>query len=194
MSKPRPSKISGLTEGQQEYVRRWLFVPPTLTCEQAAERCQKEFGLSVSREALRRWYAQEEKRQLADRALAKMTERAVASAQSANAIREAIARMKDPFYEALMDQIGQDVFEKRMNEEKPPEIPQLKDLVEIASYGLKAKHDAAKLAQGQQKLEQSDRRLKLLEKQQADTRAVVSNADMSAEDKERAVKQILGIS
>ncbi|HEY3915390.1 MAG TPA: hypothetical protein VGN61_12955, partial [Verrucomicrobiae bacterium] len=80
-------------------------------------------------------------------------------------------------------------------------IKTLEDLQRIALGGLKAETDAKKiaqkdeqLAQGRTSLEQADRKIKLLEERENKTRAVVTDTSLTAEEKEKAVQQILGIS
>jgi hypothetical protein len=153
------SKIKGLQPGQQEYVRRWFFID-NISYEEASARCQKEFGLSVSREALRRWRDQIEKQEMADRALKSAMDRASGAAASAQAKIAALEQLKDPFWTALKANVGQAAFEKTMAGEELP-VETLKDLTTILSVGLKANYDKEKLAQGREKLSQSRTKLEL---------------------------------
>lgn len=193
MNKPRgDSKLEALTPEQKALLQKWL-IDDNVTYSKAVQLCQKEFGLSVSLDALCRWRKALEREAMADRALKQALARASDSAMTAQAKVNALNELKDPFWSALMAQIGQDAFEKRMAQEAPPDIQTLKDLVEIASYGLKVKYDSEKLAQGREKLSQADRRIKLLEAKLSDATKIVQDTALSFEEKQARMKQVLGI-
>jgi len=150
--KPRgDSKLDGLNEEQKKLLCQWLF-EENVTYKKAQERCQSQFALAVHLDSLLNFRQRAEKERLADRALKLAISRASESATTANAKIQSLQELKDPFWAALMGQIGQDAFERRMKAEEPPEIETLKDLAEIASYGLKAKHDTQKLAQKEREI------------------------------------------
>lgn len=159
MRKPNKIKLDALNPGQLEYLRRWMWIEK-ITCDEAASRCQSQFGLQLSGEAIRRWYQKIEKEKLADRALKAALARVSDSAATATAKVQALEELKDPFWAALKAEIGQRTFEKCQAGEDLP-IETLKDLTAIMAVGLKSNYDTEKLAQGKEKLSQSRAKLEL---------------------------------
>lgn len=185
------SKLDALTEEQKALLEKWLFAE-NVTYSEARKRCQLQFSLSVSIDALGQWRRRLEREKLADRALKQALAKASESAASAQAVVRSLEELKDPFWDALKGQIGQLAFERTMEGQQLP-LKNLKDLTIIMTEGLRDSIAREKITLGREKLAQMDRRLKLLEAREAKTREVVTDAKLSPEEKEARVKEIFGI-
>lgn len=124
----------------------WLF-EQNVSYEEALKR-YAEFGSGCGSVAsLARWRSR--------RAQERMLERIAASAKKANSVVEKFQDNPSNTYAALLQMIGQAAFEAQLNGKTELDLSTLKDLAEVTSLGLKARHDSATLA-----LKQEDIRLK----------------------------------
>lgn len=197
--KAPPTKITKLPPEQRAKVEEWIF-QDGLTYAAISDLCQQHFGFSLSKDVLSSHRQGLEQKAMSDRALDAMTKRISGAAASANATVQIVEGLEAQFYAALKEQVGQKAFELAQKGEELP-LKTLKDLTMIFSEGLRAEMGKRKadqkdeqLAQGRTALDQADRKIKLLEERENKTKAVITDASLSPEEKQKAVQQILGIS
>ena len=185
MRKPRSD--ASPFDRYREDLDQWLLVE-NLSYDEVLKRLKaiwKEVDRMPSRTSLQRW---------ADRRRQeKVLDRIQASAQSANAVRSALAENPSDCFGALLGMIGQAAFEIRMQSGDAVDINVLKDLAQLAGVGLKARHDEAVLKLREQELGLKERRIVLLEKQAADATDVIKDGELTDEQKMARFREIFGI-
>jgi hypothetical protein len=127
-------------------LERWLF-DENLSYEAALKKWAELYDACGSLASLARWrsgLAQE-----------RMLEKIASSAKAANSVVEKFQENPSNTYAALLQMIGQAAFDAHLNGKSDLDLSTLKDLAELTSVGLKARHDTASLA-----LKQEDIRLK----------------------------------
>jgi hypothetical protein len=169
-------------------LERWLF-DENLSYEAALKKWAELYDACGSLASLARWrsgLAQE-----------RMLEKIASSAKAANSVVEKFQENPSNTYAALLQMIGQAAFDAHLNGKSDLDLSTLKDLAELTSVGLKARHDNATIEMKERDLALKERRVKLLEEKaaQADQAAeTVSDKKLSPEEKQQRLRQIFGMS
>lgn len=176
LKKPRAdAKLLNLPEDQQEQLVAWLF-SAGMTYQHVRALVRKEFGVTCSNAALSAFWSQV----CAPRLISRRSQSRV----GADLVVEQARKDGPIFTEATLAMLRQKAFDLLADSNANPD-----DVRGLLALALKARDQDQKSEQ----IAQSERRLKLLEAREDDTRQTLANPALSAADKEAKIKRIFGL-
>ena len=175
MNKPSPkAKLLNMPEEHQAQLAEWLL--NGMPYHVAKVEVEKNFGVTASLGAFSGfWQA------CCSSALIARRSRAV---NLSTEVAQEASKHPGQFDKATLDAISQKAFELAVAPGANP-----KDVKALFMLVLKSNEQGLK----QKELDLARRRVELLERTEASTKSVITDTTLSPEEKEKAVKQILGI-
>jgi hypothetical protein len=174
--KPRSdAKLKSLPPNQREMLVRWL-VDENLSYDQAVERLEKDFNVRTSVGALSAFYATE-----------CYSVRSSEAKEFAERVEQELLQGEPNFDLATLALVKKKLFERAYA--RDGDVDELAVLAKIIG-------DTAKLRLKEKDQEIATRRLAILEKKAAqadEAKSVAASEDLSAEEKERRLKAVFGI-
>lgn len=166
------SLFSKLKPRQRELLFEWLIIEGILLTV-ARDRCEAEFGIKPSLAALSNFYARH--------GFSWRVEQAKAAAANAD------AKLPADIDDQIRRRLKQRQFEFSLGELS------LKELEALAAMDVDARMLALKERLDPEKVELQRRRVELLERQLAEGRKVSQDGTLTAEEKEKKMREILGM-
>jgi hypothetical protein len=176
--KGRKSKL----DPHADRIAEWYRAEPSLTLEDCCARL-RALGCPVSTGRLSDYLAAQRAQALQDSLLAGI----VSGSRMARQIDEAFAKNPPPELKTLVGLVKNLVLNLNVNGQADPA------LLDVANTMLKTVLEFARLEAKQADTALAERRLKLLEQQDTDTRQTLANPALSAADKEAKIKRIFGL-
>jgi hypothetical protein len=176
--KGRKSKL----DPHAEQIAEWYRAEPALTLEDCCARL-RALGCRVSTGRLSDYLKAQRSQALQESLLAGI----VSGSRMARKIDEAFAKDPPPELRTLVGLVKNLVLNLNVNGQADPA------LLDVANTMLKTVLEFARLEAKQADTALAERRLKLLEQQETDTRQTLANPSLSAADKEAKIKRIFGL-